>query len=730
MSTELHDELRDYAEWLNASAPPIEELAPVGQPTPAPDRRVPGWTRGVLALAAVLMIGIPLALLLDGFGSEIGPADTITSFPVDGPVVLIADNGTMVLGKDHPPGSIVEVELNAARFDDVVLPPTEVGPDGRFEVVLWPEHGLRDGETAIVRVLSGELRTEDPATYVVVQLGIAFDLLDAKSDVAVGRARVPDGTSIQVRIESGTELTVVETETFNGAWEVDLSGTVDVTLESVGTAWVASGDGVASTAPRSAVPRPPELDLFMGGDWFFQGAGWTPGAQAELRVNGEPLGAPVTVGAGGRFEIYLGDIELESGDELAVDDGEMTASVSIHELVLDAHDPQTGVVSGTTDLVDGSVVSISHEASAPVETVVGNGRFSVAFEPGPLSELSVGYLEGERLWVAGIVAIGSDEGGTSPPSPAPSADQGVVVLFDGELEISGFGLVPGDPVDVELVTEGEVAFSAQDVTSVGADGSFDTLFEGVVFADGEALVTIGETTFVVPVVQINLVRIFDATDQVGVGFEAPIGANTIVWVANGGDRTGIPGEASGRTQVIDASAPGLEPSTVVEFWVESGDGWVMNRGQAASPQLEYFAWEGLVYGSWFEPAEVLEATIDGDAVGTVTADELGRIELYVDLSPGSAVALSNERVTVDLGPIPAIAIGGIEGTAVSGTADVPDGTLLQVDVEQGAFQDATEVSADGGEWTFEANLGGPDRQVYVRWTDAEGDQLVLQWIEE
>ena len=92
--------------------------------------------------------------------------------------------------------------------------------------------------------------------------------------------------------------------------------------------------------------------------------------------------------------------------------------------------------------------------------------------------------------------------------------------------------------------------------------------------------------------------------------------------------------------------------------------------------------------------------------------------------------MSNERRSLDLGPIPSITIDGFEGSSLVGTADLAGGETLEVVLRSGAVGDWSTVSVFSGTWAFETSLTGPGREIEVRWNDADdGDQFVLWWTE-
>jgi hypothetical protein len=730
------DEIRDYADWLDATATPLVDLVPpmveAPAPVPPPDRRAPAWTRGVVALAAVILIGVPLAMLLDGFGLDQEPADTITAFPVEGPVVLVADEGTMLLGKDHPPGAIVEVELNGPSIGEgVVGPSAEVGTDGRFEVTLWPELGLREGDAATVTVRGPSPTADGAQSYTVPYVGIRFDLLDPVADLAVGTAQVPDGTPIQVRIEQGTELTVAETETFNGAWEVDLSAVVDVTLESVGTAWVPSGDGFSSTSPRSAVQGPTQLDLIQG-NWFLQGNGWLPGAQADLIINGETQPAPITIGPGGRFEIFLESYGLASGDVVGIDDGQTDKSITVHDIVVTDLDQAAGVIAGSTDLADGTIVVVGHDRGAGVDVAVEGGRFSASFEPGSIGYPDVGFMDADQDWLAGTVdpAVEAEiPAGGAPAATPTDAGQWVTVLADGPLEIAGSGFAEGARVSVEVLVGGVSDWEDGSAATVDATGSFASAHPSVNTGNGTVVVTVGEQRFEVPIVPINLVLVFEDTGDIRASVGVPDGTQAEVHTAVDGEPISISTTVQDESVSVSATNGALLPGTTAELWVESGDGWVINRSSEPQTRIEWFVDGPGVHVQWLLPGEELDLVIDGAPDRTVVTDEFGTLWVSTD-APTESIVLTNERITLTMAEIPEVTISGFDGNLVSGAAALPGSAVVSVDIWQGVNYEAFgEVPVRDGVWSVETALEGPGRIVEVRWTDGAENQVVRRFEE-
>jgi hypothetical protein len=733
--TDLHDEIRDYARWLDATAPSLEKLTP----SVAPARRRPTWGRAVLAAAVVLLLGVPLFGVLQDSFSGPDTADTITPSPIDGPVVLVREFGTEVAGKDFEPGDDVTVTVRPGTDADVTLPSTSVGQDGRFTVSLWPEYQLAPGEE--VSVVVGAIG--DP--IVVAAMNITFDLLDPVADRAAGLAPVPDGTTVIVRIETGTDLAVAETESFNGAWEVDLIDVVDVTLDSVGSAWIASGDGFAASADRSAVPQARRIDLVTENS-YLEGTGFTPGATAEIRLNGSALPAPVTVGPGGRISVFLNGFDIQSGDILEIDDGDAPKEIPIFDLMITSVDESTGRVAGVTDLPDGSEVVVEHRTAPGGTTTVREGTFEFTFDAGPLVDLGVGYEVNGGDRVSGTIA---DDGTltttTEAPTAAPRAPSqtsapfgtpfdGPVVALDEDRRVMGWGFVPGNVVSLSIAPTVDgldvpfPGFSDQALAEVASDGTFLAQLP-IGFQGGDIVtVAVGDDLFVIPFDWLNL-DLLDPETGVAAGV-GPTGTEVTLRIDAGGDITTYTTtiEEDGWSIV---GVPAI-PVPTGTAWMGAGDGYVVTpvrTGVPREPRLEYSPHEPWLAAYGFDSNVAVTIRVNDIPVAlearTNIAGNLGLPAGPLGLEPGDVLDVSDGRTERSL-TIHGATVTGVDGDRVRGTATLPDGALIQVNGQTArAHHDADAVVTEGS-WEVRLPAAGPFDLFDLRFNEPDGDSIY--WI--
>lgn len=392
----LEEQIRRYTEAMDSMASPVEDLIPSGMaedleisprptvevriplgPPRRPRRRLPGWAWGLAAAVAVIVLSIPLYLWLSDSPPDV--ADTTpTSVVTSQNHGLTFDLGTQTLqGAAWPPN--VEITASLSGIPDTTLTTTS---DATGSFTVGPFSGC---------CVDSLLTVTDGETSKSVQIPWAVTIwrVDPAADVIAGT--VSTSGDVFVRILGGSDTYETVVTPLDEKWLIELAGTFDII----------PGMTVEASLPTEEVTFTVSSGVFIDAGLdvlvsrgLVAGVGWAPNAVLQVAVDGVSAPGGVLSDAAGFFSLSVGlsGLELTPGSVLTVGDGTSEVNVTIPELTFDTLDPAGGVASGTADVPDVTVVSITLELG-PVGgdggqdeqryfdvTVVG-GQWQVEFEP-------------------------------------------------------------------------------------------------------------------------------------------------------------------------------------------------------------------------------------------------------------------------------------------------------------------------------------------------------------
>jgi hypothetical protein len=489
--------------------------------------------------------------------------------------------------------------------------------------------------------------------------------------------------------------------------------------------------------------------------WVLKGAA-TLGASSHF--SGTVLsGAGITVGAGshinGRAFALNGAVTLDS-DVF----GEIDTTAPVIAITGGATawaSTSTPRISGTTDAVAGSVVSVSVGSQKLTATVTAEGTWSVtaaALGEGPVSvSVSVTDAGGntgrasQTLTVDTVAPIVSITGGakawasSTTPTISGTTDAvmgSVVTVLVGSQKLTAIVAVGGTwSVAAAALGQGPVSVSVSVTDAAGNTGrasqalTVDTTVPVIAITGGaKALVSTatpkisGTTDAVVGSVVTVLVGSQKLTAIVAVGGKwsvtaAALGEGAVSVSASVTDAAGNTGRAS-QAMTVDTTAPVIAITGGAKAWASSTTPRISGTTDAVV---------GSVVTVWVG-SQKLTATVTAQGAWSVVAKALGQGPVSVSVSVTDAAGntgRASQALTVDTVAPTVTITGGAKTTTVSatpliaGTTDAPQGSLIKVTISNQII--TTTVNA-GGTWSVRAaSLGNGTFKVTAIATDAAGN---------